>query len=213
MTLENRHAREAHNFYPEPPSASDALFRSGLIPKCCLIYDPASGCGSVGRMADRNGHRVAIDDLRHPGGTDFLTVTREEYLRRVVRPEPFDIVTNPPYGKHESGRRIEELFIEHALGLGAVEVWALLPLPWMAARIPWLHETGLCGVYVLRPRLSILSYSAMKAGEWPGGGGKDYAWYRFKPTLTEHCRKVVIFDELHRNTELDTRENWTWWDD
>lgn len=201
MTLENKHAREPFNFYPEGPSASDALFRSGKIDKGELIYDPACGCGcgSILRMAHANGYRAAGDDIRM--NHDFLEVSG-------LSPDSITVATNPPYGGRR-GDRTEVKFIEHAIKLGAAEVWALLPLPWMAVRVGWLRDHGCAGIYVLQPRLSILSYSAMKAGEWPGGGGKDYAWYRFIPGTVGQMR----LGELERNPELDTKENWTWWDE
>lgn len=201
MTLENKYEQEPYSFYPEPPSASDALFRSGLIPQGAPVYDPAMGCGSVVRMARGARLNAYGSDLRAVGRS-FL-----DFPEMPVHGGRVHVVTNPPYGKHESGRRIEELFVEHALALGAEEVYILMPLPWMAARVDWLKAQGCVALYVLRPRLSVLPFSEMKAGRWPGGGGKDYAWYRFK----RGEKRCFIVDELHRNTELDTRENWTWW--
>ena len=205
MTLENKYAKEPFAFYPEGPSASDALFRSGLICPPTTIYDPAMGCGSVVRMARKNLFHAFGSDLRQ--GADFLE-------RQMFAPNgPLSVVTNPPYGpldpEKPKGSRIEEAFVEHALDLGADEVWILMPLPWLAARVSWLAQTGCEAIYVLRPRLSILPWSKMKAGEWPGGGGKDYAWYRFSPG---NAGGPIELFEMHRDVTLDTRENWTWWD-
>lgn len=210
MTLENSHPREPFNFYPEPPSASDALFRSGLIQRGALVYDPACGCGTIPRMAGDAGFFGYGEDVRST--RDFLTRTD-----RLV--DGTTVVTNPPYGPKDhrtGGLRLEEAFIKKALALGAVEVYALLPLPWMGARTEWLRSQGWTGLFILRPRLSILSFAAMKAGQWPGGGGKDYAWYRFAPPAVRHHAQTrfagVVVDDLQRNVDLDTRENWTWWD-
>ena len=202
LTLENKHPREPHNFYPEGPSASDALFRSGLIDKETVVYDPAMGCGSIVRMAQGHGFTATGGDIRT--GKNFLAAQPAEFTSM----SPFTVVTNSPYGGPR-GDRIEMKFIEHAVALGAVDVWALLPLPWMAVRIDWLGTMGCTGVYILQPRLSILPYSAMKDGRWPGGGGKDYAWYRFQPI---GIKSVPFLYEIRRNPELDTKENWTWWD-
>lgn len=207
MTLENKYAKEPFAFYPEGPSASDALFRSGLIEKGSLIYDPACGCGSIHRMALRNGFQAQNSDIR--AGWDFLA---NQSVAPTLKHQPCVVVTNPPYGPLDpakpKGPRIEEAFIEHAMDLGAAEVWILMPLPWMGARVPWLTTAGCTEVHVLRPRLSVLPFSEMKAGRWPGGGGKDYAWYRFAP----QGRDAPKLFAMQRDVTLDTRENWTWWD-
>jgi len=202
MTLENANPREAFNFYPEFPSASDALLGSGIIPPNFEVYDPACGCGSIVRMAEKNGYHALGRDIRR--GDDFLLSERSfAHLDRVV-------VSNPPYGTYKEGKRLEEAFVEHAFHLGASAVFVLLPVPWVASRVFWLKKNGWCGMYVLRPRLSILPYSAMARGEWPQGGGKDYAWYHF---TKKRRRNGIDVKDLRRDLTLDTREAWTWWDE
>ena len=206
--------KKAHAFdradlewYAEPPSVSDALFRVEKFDG--EICDPCAGMGNIIHSAMNHGLPVMAMDLQ----------PRHEFFKgtgRVCEQSDFlsgdadltffeNIVMNPPYGPGEDGR-LEEQFIAQAVRLAKGKVAALLRLNWFAARREFLVDKGLLRVLVLTPRPSILPGENIRAGEKPGGGTVEYAWFIF---LRGYDGPASI-GHAPRHPKLDMEANWTW---
>jgi hypothetical protein len=105
-----------------------------------------------------------IVDRGFPGAKvrDFLSVQE-----RVC-----NFVCNPPFA-------IAEQFVAHALELARHTVCMLLPAIWVQGdrRSRWLASTPLERVLFITPRPSMPPGAAIRAGQRPGSGTKDYAWF------------------------------------
>jgi hypothetical protein len=87
--------------------------------------------------------------------------------------DPIDnLVSNPPFCHADA-------FASRALRLARRKVALLLPVTWMCGlkRASWLAATPLYRVYVLSPRPSMPPGAAILAGEKPGSGTTDFAWF------------------------------------
>lgn len=156
-------ARHAEDWYCEPEWVSGRLFAAENFEG--LIWDPACGMGRIVDSAIRAGLPWICTDLidrGRGGGRDFLSET----LR------PPNIVSNPPFG-------IAEKFVAHALRLAERKVAMLLPANWVQGdkRSRWLATTPLRRVYFITPRPSMPPGPAIEAGQKPGNGTTDYAWF------------------------------------
>lgn len=204
--------RAEHEWYVDPPSVSAALF--DVEPFEGWITDPCAGMGNIVRMAARAGHRARGSDIA-PRPEHFLTMpfalTHEptDFFGHDFWKIPHEnIVSNPPYGPplRKWAYRQEEEFILRALHIATKKVAVVLRLGWMAPRIDWLRKNGCTRILVLSPRPSMLPGQNIVAGETPGGGAVDYAWYIFQ-------RGRVMAPTLHvaqRNPALDKPEQWVW---
>jgi hypothetical protein len=83
-----------------------------------------------------------------------------------------NIVSNPPFG-------IAEAFVKHALDVTNRKVAMLLPSIWVQGdeRSRWLETTPLRRIYFITPRPSMPPGPVIVAGEKPGNGTKDFAWF------------------------------------
>jgi hypothetical protein len=158
-------ARDPHDFYVEPGWVSQCLFE--VIPFVGEVIDPACGSGRIVEAARRAHHASAgwdIIDRGFPGTKvrDFLS-TREPVC---------NIICNPPFG-------IAEKFVAHALELARHQVCMLLPTIWLQGdkRSRWLETTPLARVLFITPRPSMPPRAAIEAGQKPGNGTRDYAWF------------------------------------
>lgn len=165
----NAHLWERHpeDWYVEPEWCSRRLFE--VEPFSGTVFDPACGLGRILAAASGVGlATVGSDIVRRSewadGLGDFLRVDQREF-------EVDNIVSNPPFG-------IADAFAEHALDL-ARKVVLLLPTKWMnsASRGAWLETTPLARVWLLSPRPSMPPGPVIEAGERPGNGTVDFAWF------------------------------------
>lgn len=169
-------ARDPLDFYIEPEWVSDRLFAVERFEGG--ILDPACGTGRIVRAAERAGLDATGSDIeeRAPGfmyAADFLdTDYPAEILIEAAGGICRNVVSNPPF-------RHAEAFTRKALSLADGKVAMLLPTRWMnSARTGrWLETTPLCRVWLLGPRPSMPPGAAILAGEKPGNGTVDFAWF------------------------------------
>jgi len=174
-------ARHTDNWYVEPKWVSERLF--DVEDFGGLIVDPCAGGGNIISAALSKGLDAQGYDLRDRGGSSVLSgydfISGEGYLHGS---SPFpNIVSNPPYGRHISGRRIEEIFIERALKWSRGKVAVFLETKWANAekRGAWLETLPLYREYRLGPRPSCPPGEYLLEGNKAGGGTKDYSWFVF----------------------------------
>lgn len=112
-------ARVADDYYPTPSEVTEALLSVWTPPG--VVWEPACGDGSIGRVLSAYGHDVVASDLVDRGhgehGVDFLGTAKRADC----------IVTNPPFS-------LAEEFIRKARLLGVSHMALLLKATyWHAA--------------------------------------------------------------------------------
>lgn len=199
------------NWYVDPPSVAEALFRAEKFHG--KVSDPCCGMGNILRMASRAGHHVAGFDAT-PRPEHFMT------MPNVLWPAPIDflssdaylfqwenIVMNPPYGDGDKGEsRLEEQFIDRALDLARGKVAVILRLAWIAPRVEWLKSRGCIRVLAVHTRPSMLPGRNLVDGEMPAGGTVDYAWFVF----LRGADMAPTLDVAKRIPDFDKPSAWTW---
>lgn len=113
--------RRELDFYPTPPDATIALMDFLDLPQS-IIWEPASGDGSMSEVIESYGHRVISTDIRSEGiygqsGQDFL---------KVRYPNVDAIITNPPFN-------LAERFIRKATNEAKTVAMLLKSQYWHAA--------------------------------------------------------------------------------
>lgn len=163
-------------WYVEPEWTSERLFAVEKFEGG--ILDPACGLGRIVRSAEKSGlHAVGMDIEPRSDAVmiaiDFLSGDFPwEILDSESGGECQNIASNPPFG-------CADRFIEKALRITPDKVAMLLPTRWMngAARGAWLETTPLLRVWLLGPRPSMPPGPVIEAGEKPGNGTIDFAWF------------------------------------
>ena len=160
--------RHQEDWYVEPKWVSERLFAVESFEG--RVWDPACGSGRIVLSAKAAG----LDTL----GTDLVKRTNENFRNSINfllcdanAGEP-NIVSNPPFS-------IAEKFVAHALALAERKVAMLLPANWVQGdkRSRWLETTPLLCVWFISPRPSMPPGPAIIAGQKPGNGTTDYAWF------------------------------------
>lgn len=138
-----RHERHEADFYPTPPSATEALFDAHPPPVWRLL-DPCAGDGAILRVAKERGYDVSAVELRmaelmpllrtcQPGAVvigDWLEISHDKQaLERLCGWPVPAIVCNPPFS-------IAREIVEACLDVGACYVAALLRIN-VEASGPW----------------------------------------------------------------------------
>lgn len=157
--------RDPDDFYVEDFWCSAALFQRETFAN--PVLDPACGLGRIVATARAHGHSaIGADKVRRSS----FCQDEGDFLKSQMR--GFDFVCNPPFG-------IADEFVKHALELAGGKVAMLLPATWHfgAKRSAWLKTTPLRRIYALTPRPSMPPGAVIIAGEEPGGGVKDFAFY------------------------------------
>jgi hypothetical protein len=156
--------RDEHDWYIEPIWCSARLFEVEKFEGG--IWDPACGSGRI--------PQAAIDAGLEAVGTDLIARWQRTKVQDFLQAGTgaFNIVSNPPFG-------IAEAFVVHALQLAERKVAMLLPANWVQGdkRSRWLEATPLRRVWFLAPRPSMPPGAALAAGQKPGNGTTDYAWF------------------------------------
>ena len=192
--------RSEYEWYVDPPSCAAALFDVEQFDG--VIHDPCCGMGNIVRAARSMGYNASGTDI----SGRFAQYHKIDFFGLSGRCD--NIAFNPPYGKHpDKGLRLEERAIVHARDLARRKVCALLHLKWMACRLPWLKEQGCVRIWAISPRPSMLPGANIQAGEIPGGGMQDYAWYVFEG---DGPSDAIQIGSVERDKTLDLPENWTW---
>jgi len=162
--------RDENDWYVEPKVCSLALFSQEDFSG--KVWDPACGMGNILKSASFLGLRTLGTDLVNRASACSIQMDFLEYQGGL----DFDhIVSNPPFG-------IAELFVQHALNTippnGKVAM--ILPLVWMAGfstKRDWLPNSPLAKICPISPRPSMPPGKVIEAGEKPGNGTKDFAWF------------------------------------
>jgi hypothetical protein len=156
-------ARDPNDWYVEPPWCSERLFDVEQF--LGEVWDPACGGGNIVLSARAKGLTAVGSDLIGRGAGTVANFFDYENACD-------NIVSNPPFG-------VAERFVKHALGLAHRTVAMLLPANWVQGdkRSRWLETTPLRRVYFITPRPSMPPGAAIMAGEKPGNGTTDYAWF------------------------------------
>jgi hypothetical protein len=193
--------RHPEDYYIEPSWTSERLFQTVAFEG--TIVDPACGSGRVVRAARQHRDRVKpLGDNRITKALGYDIVKRSKECHDDIEDfltsdyETDNIVSNPPFGlcgkANKKSRHSEDFaFVKRTLVTAEKKVALLLPLPWMtgADKAAFLQTTPLEQVLVLTPRPSMPPGPVIEAGEDPGGGTEDFAWfiwnraYKGKPTL------------------------------
>lgn len=155
--------RDTNDWYVEPEWCSVRLFEAEAFEG--RIWDPACGSGRILKAAKALGLPCIGTDLigRGCGG-------RRDFMKAQTRSA--NIVSNPPFG-------IAMQFVSRALELADRKVAMLLPANWVQGdkRGRWLAGSPLRRVWFISPRPSMPPGAAIAAGERPGNGTTDYAWF------------------------------------
>ena len=159
--------RDPQDWYVEPEWCSARLFAVENFEG--MIWDPSCGTGRITVSGRAAGHRVMQSDIANRG-VDFQLGFQLDFLTTDERCD--NIVSNPPFG-------IAAKFVAHALDLAERKVAMLLPAKWIQGekRARWLATTPLRRIWFLCPRPSMPPGAAIRAGEKPGGGTVDFAWF------------------------------------
>jgi hypothetical protein len=161
--------RNEHDFYPTPPSATEALLSverfNGEIWEC------ACGDGAISKVLEAYGYKVRSSDLVDRGyglsPVDFLRITNKKSVANVV--------TNPPYS-------LAEEFVRMALDVSSNKVAMLLKLTFLESekRRRMFESTPLARVHVFSKRLTL-----MRNGAVAGSGGMiAFAWFVWEHRYT-----------------------------
>jgi hypothetical protein len=158
-------AREADDWYVEPEWCSRRLFEEEKFEG--EICDPAAGGGNIIRSAAAAGYDTAACDIVYRG---FDLYNVGDFLTSGSRYDNY--VTNPPFA-------LAEAFLARALKNSHRKVALLLPANWVQGdkRSRMLAATPLRRVYFITPRPSMPPGHVLAAGDKPGNGTTDYAWF------------------------------------
>ena len=172
--------RGEHDWYIDPPRASEALFRVEKFEGA--IWDPACGKGNIVLSAISAGCEAVGTDIvdRSPieppwfyGEIDFLTAFGPSLAP--------NIVTNPPFYRAKGA----EAFIRKALLFATGKVCAFVDIRFVAGNG---RATGLfkehppTRIWVLHPRVSCPPGEYLEAGGKAGNGSSDWCWLVFDLT-------------------------------
>jgi SAM-dependent methyltransferase len=167
-------ARDPHDWYVEPESATDALctverFVGGIL-------DPACGGGNIVRALRRAGYDEAFgSDIKRRVADDqdwFLGV--QDFCAAHWVQEP-NIVMNPPFFR----ARGAESFIRKALDVARGKVCAFVDIRFLAGddRAAGLYaEHPPHRVWIITPRVSCPPGAYLEAGGKAGNGSSDWCW-------------------------------------
>ena len=109
--------RNASDFYPTPPEATQALLDFLEIPQGSLVWEPACGDGHMVEVMRKNSLNVVATDIQT--GTDFLTADLPEGVQWII--------TNPPFF-------LAEQFIKKSAENGVPFAMLLKSQYWHAAK-------------------------------------------------------------------------------
>lgn len=152
--------RDKYDFYPTPPSATEALFSKEKFDG--MVWECASGNGSMSKVIEKY-NQCFSSDIRTDNG---VYGAKEIDFLKTLFPFP-NIITNPPY-------KLAERFVYHALELPTIKVAMFLKLVFLesSSRYKLFKTTPLKIVYVFSKRQTL-----SPRGEVTTGGLIAYAWF------------------------------------
>lgn len=194
----NAHLWERHpdDWYVEPEWNAERLFEIERFPShdgrtMPIIWDPSCGMGRIVDAALRAGYEAYGSDIAARWEDTRARMFRvapfcrvQDFFTAELVFEPDWVISNAPF-KHCHMRYPSDPpppYVVRALEVAKVGACILLPLSWIAGdrRVSWLREAGLYKVLVITPRPSMPPGPVILAGENPGRGEKDFAWFIFK---------------------------------
>lgn len=175
-------AREKNDWYVEPEWVSARLFEEERFEG--RVHDPACGGGNIvksARAADLYAtgsdivRRIEEDD----DPDDIICDYVEDFLESDRGAFTDNIVSNPPFKLCDDRKTGRFPFVEMALKSAHRKVALLLPSNWIQGdkRAAWLATTPLRRVWFISPRPSMPPGHVIAAGQKPGNGTTDYAWF------------------------------------
>lgn len=186
--------RHPDDYYIEPEWTSRRLFEEHVFHG--TIYDPACGSGRIVKAAREQGRVAFASDIR--ARTIEFPVPMLDFLDpKFVGPEADNIVSNPPYKFCDS--ESDFAFVRLALERAKRQVALLLPASFQYGdkRRKFLHTTPLEFVYSITPRPSMPPGPVIEAGDKPGQGTKDFAWFVWrKPFIGEPTLRWLSKDRF-----------------
>lgn len=169
--------RDEHDWYVEPPECSLALFMEEEFDG--VIWDPAAGLCRIPESARRMGIATFSSDIKKRNYTcdecgDFFEMRIPEGAK--------SIVSNPPF-------KLAEDFVRRSIDIcpRGGKIAMLLPLVWMAGfstKRDWLPTSPLLRIFSISPRPSMPPGAVILAGQRPGNGTKDFAWFVWQKGYT-----------------------------
>jgi hypothetical protein len=166
--------RNAHDFYPTPRNATEALLRCEHFDG--EIWECACGDGAISRVLEEHHYTVKSSDLINRGygetPVDFLMMPRKHATDNVV--------TNPPYC-------LAEEFVTAALHVARRKVAMLCKLAFLEGekRRRMFETTPLARIHVFSKRITM----TRNGEKMPNGGMIAFAWfvwehgYKGQPTV------------------------------
>ena len=154
--------REKNDFYPTPPSATEALLRVEKFSG--NIWEPACGDGAISRVLETAGYDVLSTDLVDRG---YGEARRDFLLDWQTRAD--NIITNPPFKNSEE-------FAQQALRAAHYKVAFLCRLAWLEGkeRGRMFASTPLARVWVFSSRVTMARNGDKSLGS---GGMVAFAWF------------------------------------
>lgn len=164
--------RDPNDFYVEPSWVSRRLFEEEIFRG--RIFDPACGGGNIVVSAKAHGYDSdGADIIRRNSHCSW----EQDFLQETIE---FDnIVCNPPFKLCDDRKAKSHPWVSKCLERAKFKIALLLPANWIQgdARSRWLETTPLFRVWFISPRPSMPPGAAIEAGQKPGNGTTDYAWF------------------------------------
>lgn len=160
----NTGEREKDDFYPTPPTATQALLdQEGFSG---TVWEPACGDGAISEVLISNGFRTFSSDLFDRG----YGKSEIDFLKFEPKQKVGNIITNPPF-------KLAHEFVEKSLDCVDGKVAMLLKLNFLesARRYELFKNTPLKTVHVFSKRVNF--YEATLKDEKKRSGVLAYAWY------------------------------------
>ncbi len=166
--------REANDWYQEPSWCSLRLFEEEAFRGA--IHDPACGGGNI--VLSAMAHNLPVSGADIVQRTEEFGPTIQDWLT-YDGPAFDNIVSNPPFGLCDDRKTKTHPFVEKCLAKASRKVALLLPANWIQGdmRSRWLERTPLRRVWFISPRPSMPPGNVIAAGQKPGNGTTDYAWF------------------------------------
>ena len=180
--------RSPQDYYPTPPQAVDALFKSTVITQDMIVNDTwwecAAGHGHISRGLKNAGcNRVISSDIQFDidgyGLIDFFTVNPVKDLD-IHFYKRCNIITNPPYG-------LAQEFVERALTFPYSHIFMLLRPSFLSSmsRYNLFVKEGHnpYRVIMISKRLPVYNDEEHRKHEndiWGSGGTMDHCWVVWK---------------------------------
>lgn len=176
--------RDPFDWYVEPYECSMALFEIEEFDGG--IWDPACGIGRIIETARASGYAAFGSDIVRRG--EFCDEVFD-FFSNIPNFEFSNIVSNPPFG-------VAEEFVQRCLEIIPTggKVAMLLPMVWLSgfsSKRDWLPNSPLCRFLPISPRPSMPPGRVIEAGERPGNGTKDFAWFVWQAGY--HGNPEVVF--------------------